>query len=568
MAAVDGELEELGGIGRAAVAEPVRAERVAGEQQRTRGCRRSVADGAAGAVRSRPRRPGPAQASTPASRRGARASRRRAAAPDGDSAGHPDRAGDEHVARRRGRATAAPPLARAWSAPVITAPPTSTLVTIVAGARCRAANQVADVAGEDEAGEQDPGPRLGRRARGCPPSRPVDGDVADEHDEPDREASDRDDRRGDPAQDPPDDDDLDRPAQGGERGSASRRSPHAMPRGGSDERLADGERRRGPRSGPARGARRGSGTARMATQTNIVFWMNAADGALAMARPVKKSRNAMPPPTTPDDDEADPARRLDPARRPRGRTSGAATARRTIAATRVLEGRVDGGVGHLLDGERVELDGQPADARGDHGEADAPADRVRDRGDEPQRADPAVRSSVTCSSLGDASAGGAPSTPAATADRIVARGGRLDPAQDRAGGDDRPSRRRRRRARAGSRPGDAGRRPRRVAVDAVERDDQGRERRGTSGAPPRRLARAGRTSLDGVEDRACASAGSAAATGRLSGRPEAELRAADRHDPAAQRPAADHLGQAHDLGDGEGVRRARTDARRAGRSAR
>ena len=71
-----------------------------------------------------------------------------------------------------------------------------------------------------------------------------------------------------------------------------------MPVGGATSDLA-GEQ--DPERGdldPARSVSPRNGTARIATQMNRVFWMNAAVGAVAIGRPVKNSTNGMLPPMT------------------------------------------------------------------------------------------------------------------------------------------------------------------------------------------------------------------------------------------------------------------------------
>ena len=72
-------------------------------------------------------------------------------------------------------------------------------------------------------------------------------------------------------------------------------APQPMPVGGA---MSAWPARSVPRAtigmSPSRSPR--NGTAIRATQMNIVFWMNAAVGAVAMARPLKKRTNGMLPP--------------------------------------------------------------------------------------------------------------------------------------------------------------------------------------------------------------------------------------------------------------------------------
>jgi hypothetical protein len=95
--------------------------------------------------------------------------------------------------------------------------------------------------------------------------------------------------------------------------------------------------RRTPRAAignqPSRSPR--NGTARRTTHTNNVFWMNAAVGALATARPLKKRTNGTLPPMTPMTAILDQARRSIARTWARGTTT-AASAMRITAATPFL----------------------------------------------------------------------------------------------------------------------------------------------------------------------------------------------------------------------------------------
>ena len=107
-----------------------------------------------------------------------------------------------------------------------------------------------------------------------------------------------------------------------------------------------------------------------ATQMNIVFWMNAAVGAVAMARPLKNSTNGTLPPmtamaSTPDRDRPS----SDVASRRRAEQQG--DRHEDDGRDRVLGGRVHGGVRDELDPERVEIDRQAADRGGGQREQDA-----------------------------------------------------------------------------------------------------------------------------------------------------------------------------------------------------
>ena len=110
--------------------------------------------------------------------------------------------------------------------------------------------------------------------------------------------------------------------------------PHVMPSGGriracpatSTPRARTGARpSRSPRKGPAISA----------TQMTIVLWMNAADGALAIASPVKNRRKATPPPRIPIRVSVSRSVRPIP-RTSAGRTTAAASATRIATATRFL----------------------------------------------------------------------------------------------------------------------------------------------------------------------------------------------------------------------------------------
>ena len=100
----------------------------------------------------------------------------------------------------------------------------------------------------------------------------------------------------------------------------------------------------------------------------------------------------MPPPTT-DDRQAEPAGAVDLSD-VRGADERRGKDKQDRRRHAVLEGRVESGVGHLLDGEAVQPDRQTADARGDHGQAEAPADGLRDRRHDPRRADPLLTHDV------------------------------------------------------------------------------------------------------------------------------------------------------------------------------
>ena len=136
-------------------------------------------------------------------------------------------------------------------------------------------------------------------------------------------------------------------------------APQPMPVGGAIEDLA-GEQHaeRADLDQPSRSPRKG--TAIRATQMKSVFWMNAAVGAVAMARPLKKSTNGTLPPTIAITRR--PARRR-PSRAASfaSRTEGQREADKDDRRDAVLGGRVDRGIGHELDAERIEIDGQAAD---------------------------------------------------------------------------------------------------------------------------------------------------------------------------------------------------------------
>ena len=160
------------------------------------------------------------------------------------------------------------------------------------------------------------------------------------------------------------------------RAAASRARPRpttAASRRGSSSRPGPSPRRSAGRSAPGpRGApparptwsspRRSesSGTAMNATQMNIVLWMNAAVGAVAIARPLKNSTNGTLPPitaiaSTPRRGRGREGRGLVP------RTEQERDRHEDDGRDRVLGGRVDGGVRDELHAERVEIDRQPAD---------------------------------------------------------------------------------------------------------------------------------------------------------------------------------------------------------------
>ena len=84
---------------------------------------------------------------------------------------------------------------------------------------------------------------------------------------------------------------------------------------------------------PSRSPR--NGTARTTTHTNSVLWMNAAVGALAMARPLKNRMNGTLPPMTPMTVIPAHARRSS-ARISERRTTSAATPMSSSAATPFL----------------------------------------------------------------------------------------------------------------------------------------------------------------------------------------------------------------------------------------
>ena len=122
---------------------------------------------------------------------------------------------------------------------------------------------------------------------------------------------------------------------------------------------------------PSRSPR--NGTASRATHTNSVFWMKAALGALAWARPEKNRMNGMLPPITPTRTTPTQLRRSSD-RTSRAAPRPTAAAMRTHSRDGILERRVEGCVGQLLDSEPVEVDRQAADQRGAECEDDPPAD--------------------------------------------------------------------------------------------------------------------------------------------------------------------------------------------------
>ena len=95
---------------------------------------------------------------------------------------------------------------------------------------------------------------------------------------------------------------------------------------------------------------------------NRVLWMNAAVGALAMARPLKNRTNGTLPPMTPMTSIHAHERRSMARICARG-TTARATTMQDQRRDAVLERRVDGRVRQLLDGEAVDEDGHAADQR-------------------------------------------------------------------------------------------------------------------------------------------------------------------------------------------------------------
>ena len=101
----------------------------------------------------------------------------------------------------------------------------------------------------------------------------------------------------------------------------------------------------------------------IATQMNRVLWMNAAVGAVAIDSPVKNRTNGMLPPMTAI--ASSPTRRRPSrTRASRARTQGQRESDEDDGRHAVLGRRVDRRVGHELDTERVEVDGEAADGGG------------------------------------------------------------------------------------------------------------------------------------------------------------------------------------------------------------
>ena len=228
--------EQLVGRVRPAVAEAVRTVGVAREADRAR-------DPAA-IGRSRGPRPAP---------RSCRATegRRTATAPTAERL-MTDLAGQDRRRRRR----AVGDRGRCRTA-VIGAPRTRTLATTVAGARRSAASQVADVGRQQGARAEAPA-HWRPSGEATTPKPAGHAEIADEDDEADAEPRGAEDRRRDRAdQQPPRDDDLDRPHAASRPGSSSRPCPTSRR---SAARPGPGRRagRRARRSGTSPGAHRGT----------------------------------------------------------------------------------------------------------------------------------------------------------------------------------------------------------------------------------------------------------------------------------------------------------------------
>ena len=313
-----------------AVAEPVGAVGVPREADRTR-CR-SDGSGRARCRRSSTciRRPTTGRTASPARATGWRARH------DADGQG------DHRLADRAGGAGTSP-LTTAAKTAVTGAPRTSTLATTEAGARRRAASQVADVGGEEDARAEAPCPlRRGQRGDDGEPTADQ-REIADEHDQTDPETRGADDRRRDVTdQESSGDDDLDGPQQGGAEDHRLALAPdHARSGGGEETGRQAGRRAR--RSGTSPDARRGTARRGRRPTRTIVLWMNAAVGALAIASPLKNRMKGTLPPITPM------TAIVDQERRSTARTSARRDDRRRDeeqdrGRDAVLERRVDRGV--------------------------------------------------------------------------------------------------------------------------------------------------------------------------------------------------------------------------------
>ena len=241
-------------------------------------------------------------------------------------------------------------------------------MTVVAGARRRAANQLVDVAGKDAAGDEHPHPALGAD-RTETAELAADREVADQDDHAEAHPRRPEELRRDPAEQSLGERRSRSTTARWRRRSSSRRRPSPCPVGGA---MRAWPARSVPRAAtwmsPSRSPR--SGTAIRATQMNIVFWMKAAVGAVAIARPLKKRTNGMLPPmiaiaTRPSRFRLSRARTSRPA--PKRQREPDQDDRRDA----VLGGRVDRGVRDGLDAERVEVDRETADRGRPEGEEHA-----------------------------------------------------------------------------------------------------------------------------------------------------------------------------------------------------